>query len=260
MFGDDEKKQSFLKSFILILLVIMFYYIYYLIFGGIKSLMESLVMSIATIPLDILVTGFIANYIVEKKDREKKENEMNMIIGIFYNQVGTEVLNILVKSDSCVEEIRQAASIKKDWGDEQYQLLYEEFNKYEYCVDMNKINLKELKKVLIKNAEFFIDLILNPTIQDKELFTETIVAMIHLKDELNDRFIGDELDDYEKVHITIDLNMAYKALALRWIDYMYHLQKLYPQLFTKALVTSPFDNREKFVKDKEFLEYNFNKN
>lgn len=253
MFGDDDKKKSFLKSFLLILLVILFYYIYYFIFGGIKSLMESLIMSIATIPLDILVTGFIANYIVEKKEREKKENEMNMIIGIFYNQVGTEVLDVLVKADNCIENIRNTALIKKDWKQEQYKILYEKLNQYEYCVDINKLDLSKLKDILLKNEDFFIDLILNPTIQDKELFTETIVAMIHLKDELNDRFIGEELDDYEKVHITVDLNMAYKSLALRWVDYMYHLQTLYPQLFTKALVTSPFDNREKFVKDKEFL-------
>lgn len=253
MFGDNYKKQKIIKTISLVFLVGVFYYIYYLIFGGARNLIESLVMSIATIPLDILVTGFIINYIVDKKDMDKKEDEVNMIIGMFYNQVGTEILDILVKSDDCVEEIRECALIKKDWGDKEYQKLYDSFNKYEYCVNIDKIDLENLKNILINNNSFFIDLVLNPMMQTKELFTETLIGVIHVKDELNDRFIGEKLDEYEKEHIKVDLNMAYKLLARRWVDYMFHLQKIYPQMFCKALIVSPFDNRDKVIKDQEFL-------
>ena len=67
------------------------------------------------------------------------------------------------------------------------------------------------------------------------------------------------MEDYEKEHIKQDIDIVYRLLARRWVNYMYHLKEFYPQLFVKALINSPFDNRDYKVKDREILTKKMNK-
>ena len=47
---------------------------------------------------------------------------------------------------------------------------------------------------------------------------------------------------------------VYKYLTIEWAEYMKYLSKNYPSLYCKALINNPFDNRDKRIKDKCFLE------
>ena len=45
----------------------------------------------------------------------------------------------------------------------------------------------------------------------------------------------------DREHLAGDIERAYVALIAEWLDYMQHLQKHYPFLFSLALRTNPFD-------------------
>ena len=253
MFGDNSRKNNLLKIIILFVLTIVLYLIYYIIFGEIHYIITSIAMSIASIPLNILFTSFIINYIVDIRDKKKRDKEVDILTGLFFNEIGIEILDIFTNRDECIEDIRKKALIKKDWAIDKYEELYEIFKNYDSCINVDMDDLKRLKIILDGKSSFILDLLFNPVLEDKEYFTDLIVEVLHVRDEINYRFIGDKLEDYEKIYIESDINKLYKLLCQRWVKYMLYLKNYYPQVFIKSLVNSPFDKRNKKEKDREFL-------
>ena len=253
MLGDNSKKGKFKKGALLVGLTVAFTGVYYLLFHDVKDMYDSMIKTIINTPFNMLVTGFLFNYILNRKDDKKERKQVNMLVDIFYNEIGNKVLEIIIESDTCMDEVRDFALIKDDWTEDDYQKLFDEFNGFKYCVDLDKINLDLLKKTLDDATPMLMDLLTSTSLQRREEFNKIVMSVFHLKSELDDRYIDSNMEEYEREHIKKDIDVVYRLLARRWVNYMYHLKEFYPQLFVKALVNSPFDNRDYRVKDKEIL-------
>ena len=124
------------------------------------------------------------------------------------------------------------------------QVLREKFKDIKLMEAMlnNIIAEYDLKKDLV------INLITNPMLIEHEEFSDMLMSILHLREELSSR-CSHELEEYEIKHLAKDINVAYKYLTFEWIQYMKQLKSNYPQLFLKALITNPFDKRS--LKEKE---------
>ena len=74
-----------------------------------------------------------------------------------------------------------------------------------------------------------------------EAGTELLWAVFHLTDELAQRKDVSGLSDSDYGHLSGDIKRAYQHLILQWLDYMKHLKRDYPYLFSLAMRTNPFD-------------------
>ncbi len=72
-------------------------------------------------------------------------------------------------------------------------------------------------------------------------FSETLLALFHLMDELNSRENFESLPESDIRHLSGDFNRAYKRLALQWLDYLEHLKEQYAYLFSLAARKNPFN-------------------
>lgn len=238
----------------LVFLTVLLFAIYYFLFHNSRDIFTSIVMNIASIPLNMLVTGYIFNEILNKREKAKIEKEINMLIGIFFNEVGTEVLRMFVNADDCIDDIRDKCIIKRDFDKKDYENLMEIFLNNNFCARIDGIDLFNLKMILNEKSNIIIDLISNTILKEKEGFTDAVISVLHLRDELNTRFYLNKIEyEYEKKHLEEDINISYRLIAVRWVNYIEHLGAYYPQLFTKALISSPFDNRDLETKDEEYL-------
>ena len=253
MLGDSSKIGKLKKIALLVVLTVVFTGVYYLIFHDMQEMYDNMIKTIINTPFNILVTGSLFNYILNRKENKKEEKQVNMLIDIFYNEIGNKVLEIIIKSDDCIEDIREFALIKDYWEEEEYQELFDKFDNFEYCIDLEKIDLGLLKKTLEDETPMIMDLMTNPNLQKNDEFNKIVMSVFHLKSELDDRYGETNMQEYEKIHIKRDIDVVYRVLAGKWVDYMYHLKEFYPQLFIKALINSPFDTREYREKDKEIL-------
>ena len=121
-------------------------------------------------------------------------------------------------------------------------------DEYEYDIDIKKVDLIALEKKLNAQKDLVINLITNPMLIEHEEFSDMLMSILHLREELSSR-CSHELEEYEIKHLAKDINVAYKYLTFEWIQYMKQLKANYPQLFLKALITNPFDKRS--LKEKE---------
>ena len=82
----------------------------------------------------------------------------------------------------------------------------------------------------------------NPQIFEHDRFTDLLHAVFHLTEELNARERLTDLPVTDYAHLSVDLTRVYSRLVIEWLEYMLHLKKKFPYLFSLSMRTNPFDS------------------
>ena len=236
-------KETILIGIGLVLLSVILHYVHVLIFKDVHHTMIFLVADIAFIPLEVFFTTIVIDKMLERREKEHLLEKLNMLIGLFYT----------VKGDAHGVMANHRTITADTWCDKSFAKLHEDILQYDYEINIDKINLKDIRNRLDDNKDLLINLISNGNLLEHETFTEMLMTIMHLKEELDTRYC-EEIEEYEIKHIEKDLMAVYKYLTIEWAEYMKYLSRNYPSLYCKALINNPFDNRDKRVKDKCFLE------
>ncbi|MGL4774719.1 MAG: hypothetical protein ACRC2K_14240 [Clostridium sp.] len=247
-------REKLILVITLIVLSTGMYCVHFLIFNNIKETVSNIILSLAYVPIGIFYNILIIDKILEARERIKVGKKMNMITGAFFHEIGTDLLKVIIPGDVTIQEIRECSEITSKWDEENFGLLKNTIKEYDCVLKIEYINLDSLNELLDKKDDFILNLIANPTLEEYEEFTDMLIAILHVKDELSYRLCDCELKEYEKKHLTKDICKAYVCMLNQWVDYIAHLKIYYPALFIKALINSPFDNRSKVEKDKEYLQ------
>lgn len=237
----------------LVLLSLALHYGHYLMFNDAHHTLIFLFADIAFIPMEVFFTTLIIDRLLEKREKEHFLEKLNMIVGLFYTEIGTKMLSEFVKGDSRINDLRACSIVGEKWDDSTYKSLQERIKLFDFKVNLDKVNLEELSKELDGSRDLLITLLTNENLHDNETFTKMLMSLMHLKEEIKTRCC-ENIEEYEKKHIEKDMANAYEYLTLEWCHYMNYLSKNYPSLFCKALIDNPFDGRDKREKDAIYLQ------
>lgn len=188
--------------------------------------------------------GVVANAtesLLNKREKQIRMEKLNMVIGLFFSEVGTGLLAYFSRSDPNLEILRRELIIRSDWSDRDFFGLAKRVEKYEYAVDITKTDLEGLRGFLEAKSVILLRLLENPVLLEHEAFTELLRAVFHLKEELASRKDLSQLPDTDYAHLAGDIKRAYGLLGRQWVYYMKHLKTNYPYLFSLAMRTNPFD-------------------
>jgi hypothetical protein len=167
--------------------------------------------------------------------------KLNMVIGTFFIEVGTKLLTYLSDHDPELESIRSSLVVKDSWSDQEFSRVSKNLYSYNFGIDMEKVNLEYLLEFLQKNRDFLLRLTENPTLLEHESFTDVLLAITHLSEELASRPSLKDLPQIDLMHLQGDIKRVYGFLVHEWLDYMKYLKANYPYLFSLAMRTNPFD-------------------
>ncbi|MGL5353790.1 MAG: hypothetical protein ACRDA5_10785 [Clostridium sp.] len=237
----------------LVLLSLALHYGHFLMFNDAHHTLIFLFADIAFIPMEVFFTTLIIDRLLEKREKDHFVEKLNMIVGLFYTEIGTRMLSEFVKGDNGVKELSNKSLVGTKWDDDTYKSLQKDINNYDFKVNLDNIDLVMLKQELRESRDLLITLITNENLHEHETFTEMLMSLMHLKEEINTRCCL-EIEQYEKAHIESDMAAVYKYLTLEWCHYMNYLSNNYPSLFCKALINNPFDGRNKREKDEFYLQ------
>lgn len=252
-------KDQIVLVIILLLSSLILYTINYMMFHDIHHILMFFTEDLAFIPIEILIVTLIIDRIIERREKRKLLEKLNMVIGVFFNEVGEEFLGIFVNADPNIERIRDKFIVTDDWKEYDYIKIKNIIKSYEHKVDIKKINLDNVETLLCDKKEFFIKLLENPILLEHEAFTELLQAFFHLYGEVITRRRIPYLIDQDIGHITGDIERAYALLAYEWVIYMKYLQNEYPYLFYTALIHNPYDDREREEIERSVRKYQMEK-
>jgi predicted DNA-binding protein YlxM (UPF0122 family) len=226
---------------ILVLLSVLVYSFHYLIFRDTHHIFIYLIGDIAFVFFEVLLVTLIIHRMLSEREKRNRLEKLNMVIGAFFSEVGTELLTQFSDSDPKLNEIRKELVVTTKWTDQEFKRISKHLKDYDYQIDIQKVNLKDLRAFLRGKRDFLLRLLENPNLLEHEEFTELLRTVFHVTEELEEREDLKKLPETDIFHLSNDIKRSYIHLVHQWLDYMRHLKDNYPYLFSLAMRINPFD-------------------
>ena len=234
-------KWQILFGLSLVTLSVIVYLVQIVIFKTPRDTFFYIFQDLAFVPISVLMVTLIIDQVLRIREKRALLKKMNMVIGAFFSEVGTDLLKQFACFDLHYDMIRRSLLISDKWSDQNFFQIKKQLKDFDYKLDSKKGDLEVLKKFLTGKRIFLLGLLENPNLLEHESFTDLLWAVFHLTEELNSRANTAELPDTDYKHLSGDIKRAYVLLISEWLSYMRHLKVDYPYLFSLAVRTNPFD-------------------
>lgn len=234
-------KNNLTLIFTLLMISSIVYFMHYLLYHRLDDIFSSSLINLAVTPIEILVLTYIINRLLNQHEKQNKLEKLNMVIGTFYSEVGTDLLKLFSSIDQNLSRLQAALIVTQDWSDKDFKKVRAMARTHPYQLRMGDIVLPELSAYLLRKRDFMLRMLENPNLLEHETFTDLLKSVFHLTEELSHRRDLRQVHSLDLNHLTIDLKRAYTFLLAEWIEYMKYLKKNYPYLFSFAMRTNPFD-------------------
>ncbi|WP_300667798.1 hypothetical protein [Desulfoluna sp.] len=227
---------------ILVALAIVLNGLLYAMYHDLNHIMLWGLTNLAFLPVSVLFVSLILDSLMEKRNKLQKLDKLNMLIGTFFSVAGTPMLRFFAAWDLNQEEICTAMTKKEAWTDRRhFYKIKETLEDRTFKIDEEKMHLSALRDFLLPHTDFMLRLLENAHVLEHEAFTDVLRSAFHLTEELKARQNLDALPESDRIHLARDIERVYGHLALAWTDYMKHLHREFPYLFSFALRINPFD-------------------
>lgn len=188
--------------------------------------------------------GVVANaseLMLLKRDSRERARKVNMVMGVFFSEIGNKLLGLFASYDGGVGGLQKHLLITPSWNEEDFQGAHDNLARHHFAVEIDRVDLAGLCELLAGKRDFLVRLLENPVLIEQETFSETLLAIFHLAEELAYRPEFSHTPEADAKHLAGDIRRAYQFLVGSWLDYMGNQKEHYPYLFSLALRVNPFD-------------------
>lgn len=229
-------------SLILIIASALTYTIHYFIFRDLHHIFIYMLGDFGFLFLDVLLVILFIERLLSRRDKRSIMNKLNMVIGTFFSEVGSELLkkfsNFVINS----QNLERQLELSPDWEKKDFKKAMAAVQNFPYEIKIDKSSLFEIREFLLSKRSFLMRLLENPNLLEHERFTDLLWAVFHLTEELVFRGeLLDDLPDTDYEHLNIDLRRAYSQLTIEWISYTAHLKESYPFLYSLVARVNPMN-------------------
>jgi hypothetical protein len=233
--------QRVLLGLLLILLSVFSYAVHFIIFRDSHHIFIYLLGDIAFVFIEVLLVTLIIHHILGEREKRAMLNKLNMVIGAFFSEVGTPLLEYFTGFDTNAERLSKHLIVSNEWSPEHFTQMQVVLQGHDYKIDSRVGNLQSLQSLIVSKRAFLLRLLENANLLEHEEFTELLWAVFHLAEELSHRATVKDLPETDYDHLSGDIRRAHRLLVREWLSHMEHLKIDYPYLFSLAVRTNPFD-------------------
>ncbi len=225
----------------LLTLSFLLYILHYAVFRDTHHIFIYLLGDLAFLPIEVLLVVLIVDGMLSARERRETMEKMNMVIGAFFSEMGTSLLQCLHDYGFCPPEIEKDLLVSYEWSEKNFQSAKREVMECTYRLDASLSDLEELKAFLLSKREIMLRLLENPNLLEHETFTDLLWALSHLSEELSYREDLKNLKESDLKHLENDIRRVYTLLIYEWMEYLKHLKNNYPYLFSLEVRVNPFN-------------------
>ena len=188
--------------------------------------------------------GFVANateLMLLRRDADQRMKKQNIVLGIFFTEIGYRLLKLFSSCDVNKDNFSELKRIDINFSVAQLSALIRGLRQYTGKVDIEKLDLERLNQFLSAKHHFILNLLENPVAVEHEGFTELLLSVAHINEELRSRDNLTTLPKADLNHLTGDMNRGYALLIEEWLVYLIHLKTNYLYLYSLAARKNPFN-------------------
>lgn len=231
-----EKKWNLKFGLILIGISALLYAIHLAIFKDPHHVALFFLEDLAFIPIEVLVVSLIFEKVLNDREKKNTMEKLNMLIGVFFNEVGGDLLKMHVKG---VKD-KEAAFIRykgmEYWDDNKFMAVANEIRDDKTLkIDLTNIDINKVRDYLRGKRQFLLSMLQNPSLLEHDTFTELLQAVFHLQSELDNFGKYNELTEEDMEHLTLDFERVYPLLKYEWLIYLKYMKNEYPYAFSMTV-------------------------
>ena len=238
---NRAQRQRICLAVLLILLSAFFYTLSYEVFHNARDVIFYLFQDMGFVFVQVLLVTLVIEQMLGYREKRSLLRKLNMVIGAFFSEAGTELLRLFSVFDTNADKISRHLVVDKEWSAKHFEAIKKVVEHRDYLIDYHAGDIEGLKSLVVGKREFLLGLLENANLLEHESFTELLWAVFHLTEELSHRKSVHGLPETDCQHLASDIKRAYKLLVREWLSHMEHLKNDYPYLFSLAMRTNPFD-------------------
>jgi hypothetical protein len=237
-------KSQLRLSAILVSLAIVVYAARWVMFPGEalhNEMWRFLIGDVGFALVDVVLVTVLIDQFIQQRERAETKRKLNMVIGAFFSEMGTGLLSRIATLDEHLCDVRDRLVPSPTWTPADYASAKKALLAHPASIALPSApELEALRDALTAEKPFILNLLGNQSLLEHESFTDLLWAVTHLAEELAARPSLREVPEADAEHLSIDTKRVYDLLVSEWLDYMSHLQRSYPYLFSLASRTNPF--------------------
>lgn len=236
-------KLNFLSklSLFFLALSVAIYSIHYLIFSDAVFIFRYLIAQLGFLPLNVLLVTIVLNGLMSNRAKKERIQKLNMVIGAFISDVGTDLLRAFARFDHTASDFGKQLIFSNSWEEADFIRVKNNLKKEHFNIKADKSDLLKLNEYLSQKHDYLLRLFENPNLLEHESFSQLLWAIYHLNEELSLRGDIMNLVNSDYAHLRKDVNRVYINLIAQWLDYMQHIKSESPYLYSLAMRTNPFN-------------------
>ena len=224
--------------FLLVLSFLLYTFDYFLI-GSFKELTIWFLGNLAFLPLYVLIVTLTLEQIIKERERQTMRRKLNMVIGVFFSEVGTRLFREISAYVVHNEDLKKALMVSAQWKASDFENAIKLISSSDFRIDCSGHDITSLKQFLVDKRSFLVGLLENQNLLEHEAFTDLLWAVFHLVEELDARDSLLKLPNSDLEHINGDIKRVFGHISREWVYYIQHLKQDYPYLFSLAVRMNP---------------------
>lgn len=217
------------------------YLVHYALFRDAHHIFIYLLGDIAFVPVSVLLVTLVLDRVLESKQKDQRFHKLNMVLGAFFSEVGNPLLLHFRAFHEKNSMLFQKLKAKPGWTSKDFTSARNSLDTSDLTIKIDGAVLSSVKDFLVQKRSFLLALLENPNLLEHDKMTDMLWAIFHLSEELCARQDLKHIGGPDKDHLTLDIRRAYNQLVSEWLEYMQHLNRDYPYLYSLAVRTNPFD-------------------
>jgi hypothetical protein len=215
------------------------YAVLYALFENVREMAFYTLLDLAFLPIQVVLVGIIIEGLLARRERRQRMHKMNMVIGVFFTEMGTRLLGDLARSMANRGEVAGALGVRAAWKDDDFRRALAYASQAPWQVDPARLDFAALRDALAAKRDLIVLLLANPNLLEHERFTDLLWSVSHLMEELAARPSLEGLPQADRDHLVGDVKRVCGHLTAEWLRYCRHLQHAYPFIFSVIVRTHP---------------------
>ncbi|HEY5975724.1 MAG TPA: hypothetical protein VIU41_13375 [Geobacteraceae bacterium] len=213
----------------------------YLFYGRAAEIGFGFLGNLAFLPIYVLFVTLMIERILKEREQSSIRQKLNMVIGVFFSEVGTSLLKDCFGFLRNGSELAGQVRITPQWQNQDFARLADLVKGYDFAFDCSSGDLDSLKHFLVARRDFLLALMGNPNLLEHDDFTDLLWSVFHLLEELEARQVLHGLPAADLDHLAGDIRRVFGHLLRGWAVYLRHLKEDYPYLFSLAVRKNPLN-------------------
>ncbi|MBC7764998.1 MAG: hypothetical protein H7Y41_00815, partial [Hyphomonadaceae bacterium] len=211
-----------ITSILLIVLSMLFYLFQIFYFRRTADTFFYMIQDFAFIPIQILIVTIIVNELLLWSEKQQTRKKIYMVIELFFSAFGTQMMRHIFTLDGHFEKLKKEFDLKHELTNETFANAMRAAKHFAFGLTFDVEKMQLLQTFLTTHRTFFLAMLGNPNLQEHTTFSDLLLAISHLTEELTFRQSLTNLPKADQDHLLLDIERVYRRVLVEWLLYVKH--------------------------------------